>query len=562
MKAFQNLPIVFKLLVPLVLMGVLTIGTSLYALSQMRTVGEEYQSLLDREAEASKAILEGNETAAHVGRLSYMMLAETDSFILDSMKDEIGLKAEEFRAFLSRVEQLVPDTVDELEQVRADFARMMELSEKARQVLLQGNTESGARILVDEFDIKLIDMLDQLAIVTADVAKRMESGKAAAAARYNRAFWVTLAVGLTGTGLFMALALFLTIIGVSRPLKAVVGTMTRLADGDLSVQVQGDDRADEIGATAQAVKIFQRNMQETDRLRREQEAMKAQAEADKRRALQQLADEFEAGMDAVVQQVAGAAERMRGTAQGLTSVAEQTNRQSAEVASSAEQAAENVNAVAAAAEQLSASIHEIARRVAESSRIADEAVTEAEKSNATVNGLVEAASRIGEVIRLINDIASQTNLLALNATIEAARAGEAGKGFAVVASEVKNLATQTAKATEEIGSQIAEMQAAAGSAAGAIQGVGGTIGRISDIVTAIAAAVEQQGAATSEIAGSVSQAATGTQSVSATIGEVTRAAAETGTMAGDVLSAANELVDESAQLRARVADFVGRVRAG
>ncbi|WP_119677519.1 methyl-accepting chemotaxis protein [Indioceanicola profundi] len=562
MKAFQNLPIVLKLLVPLILMGALTVGTSLYALSQMRGVGEVYQGLLRRDTVAVKNVLLANETAAHIGRVAYMMVAEPDSFIIESMADEIDLKRDELLAHLDGVERLFPGRKTDLDLARQDFRQMMELAEKARQALLAGETERGARILVDEFDIKLTDLLDRLVIITGDVDKAVAAGEEAAMERNERAWWVTLAVGATGTVLFMALALWLTMVGVSRPLARVVSTMSRLAGGDLSVRIDGGERRDEIGDTARAVAIFQRNMREAETLRHEQTALEEKAEAEKRAAMAALAGEFEATMDEVVRSVAGAARRMRQTAEGLTGVAEQTSRQSNAVASSAEQAAQNVNTVASAAEELSASIQEIARRVSESSRIAHEAVAEADRSNATVTGLVEAASRIGEVVKLINGIASQTNLLALNATIEAARAGEAGKGFAVVASEVKNLATQTAKATEEIGSQIAEMQAAAGNAAGAIQGVGGTIGRISDIVTSIAAAVEQQGAATSEIAGSVAQAAAGTNEVSATIGEVTRAAGETGTMAGDVLAAANELVGEADVLRREVEGFVARVRAG
>ncbi|MFM2044463.1 MAG: hypothetical protein RLY86_3039, partial [Pseudomonadota bacterium] len=387
MKAFQNLPIVLKLLVPLILMGGLTIGTSLYALSQMRTVGVQYQDLLQRETQAAKQILRANETAAHIGRLAFMMVAEPDSFIIESMADEIGLKRQEFLDLLAAAETLVPDLKEELDGTRTDFAAMMDLAEKARLTILEGQTERGARVLVDEFDIKLTDVLDRMVVVTKDVDESQTAGQAAAMARYERAWWVTLAVGITGTLLFLGLAQWLTLWGVSRPLGRIVATMTRLAGGDLTVEVYGGDRSDEIGGTVRAVAVFQRNMREAETMRAEQRALEEKAEAEKKVALSRLAGEFEATMDTVVRSVAAAAGRMRHTAENLTGVAEQTNRQSHAVASSAEQAAENVNTVAAAAEQLSASIQEISRRVSESSRIATEAVEEAERSNATVSGL-------------------------------------------------------------------------------------------------------------------------------------------------------------------------------
>ncbi|MFV3076598.1 methyl-accepting chemotaxis protein [Niveispirillum fermenti] len=561
MRALKNLPIVWKLILPLLLMGGLTIGTSLYALSQMEVVGGDYRAMLDR-SERSKAILMAREAATDLGRLGYTMVAETDSFILESMEDEVALKRDQLLDFLAQVERLLPERKADIDQVREDSHRMLEIVEQARRLAMDGKGEQAASVLVDRFDIKLTDVLDRLEVTTTDVQTAMNAGKEAAQDRYDQALAVTLIVGLTGTAVVLGLGIAMGMAGISLPLRRIVATMTRLADGDLSVAVRGGDRRDEIGATARALAVFQQGMRDAERMRQEQDAMEERVEMEKREALVRLADDFESGMNAVVSAVGGAANRMRGTAQGLNSVADETNRQSEAVATAAEQAAENVNTVAAAAEQLTASINEISRRVSESAGIARDAVAEADRSNSTVAGLVDAAQRIGEIVRLIGDIASQTNLLALNATIEAARAGDAGKGFAVVASEVKQLATQTARATDEIGNQIAAMQSAAGNAADAIRGVGGTIGRISGIVATIATAVEEQGAATREIASSVAQAATGTQNVSATIGEVTRAAAETGSMAGDVLSAANDLVGESQALNRQVAQFVAKVRAG
>jgi len=67
-----------------------------------------------------------------------------------------------------------------------------------------------------------------------------------------------------------------------------------------------------------------------------------------------------------------------------------------------------------------------------------------------VHELGNESNKINQIIGIITGIAEQTNLLSLNASIEAARAGEAGKGFAVVASEVSKLAEQTAASGKQV----------------------------------------------------------------------------------------------------------------
>lgn len=347
---------------------------------------------------------------------------------------------------------------------------------------------------------------------------------------------------------------------IVRPLRAMTGTMLRLSEGDVAVEIPALERQDQIGDMARAVQVFKDNALKMARLQEEQKASEKRAAEERRQAMFDLAGEFERSIKSVVDTVSKTSSTMRGSAENVASAAGQARTQSAAVLSASEQASANIRNVAAAAEELSASISQIGRDVAQSAEISSRAVEEATRTNEVVESLSSTADKIGEVIELISGIAAQTNLLALNATIEAARAGEAGKGFAVVASEVKNLANQTGKATEEIASQISAIQGATQEAVHAIRGIAGTIREINQIAAAIASAVDEQGAVTKEIARSVTQASVGADEVAENIGGVTTAVGNTTSVADEVLGAAHELAEQAELMRTQVDHFLVTVR--
>jgi methyl-accepting chemotaxis protein len=348
---------------------------------------------------------------------------------------------------------------------------------------------------------------------------------------------------------------------ISRPLGQLGARMQALAEGKLEGNIPGIGRGDEIGAMAATVQIFKDNAVRIRGLEQSEAENQKRVAAERRAAMESLANDFERSVSGIVRSVSTAATGMQGTAQSMTATASDASARAATVSAASESASNNVGTVASAAEELSSSVAEISRQVSRSSEIANQAVQDAQRTNGIVQALSTGAEKIGEVVKLIHSIAAQTNLLALNATIEAARAGESGRGFAVVASEVKALANQTAKATEEISAQVAAMQSSTSDAVASIGGIGETIAKMSEITTSIATAIDQQGDATREIARNIQQVAAGSSEINANIGSVTSAAAATGKAASDVLGNAKELDNQSGMLRNAVDQFLAKVRA-
>jgi methyl-accepting chemotaxis protein len=348
---------------------------------------------------------------------------------------------------------------------------------------------------------------------------------------------------------------------IARSIANVVSRMNDLAQGELDITIEGEDRKDELGDMARALLVFQENAREKVRLEANQEEQARLAEEEKRRSMNDMADAFEANVNEVVSAVSSAAEQMVGLAQLLSEAAGRAGERSTAVAAASEEASTNVETVAAASEEMTNSIAEVSQRIGDTATMTEDAARGAEQTTQTVAKLSTSAQTIGDVISMISDIAEQTNLLALNATIEAARAGEAGKGFAVVASEVKSLANQTAKATEEISAQITGMQDNTNAVVDSIDKIGAMIQDLNGTSSSIASAVEEQHSATEEIARNTQQAADGTREVSSNITEVSTAVQETGQAANEVLTASSQLASEAERLRDSVADFLSNVRA-
>ncbi|HVI52591.1 MAG TPA: methyl-accepting chemotaxis protein [Candidatus Sulfotelmatobacter sp.] len=561
----DNMRIANKVNLVVALFSAIFIAAVAMAGVRMKHIDDSYSDLVDRVDKSVVASARASRQIEAYVSTAYQLAAETTDEGNLRLMEKINRTKSRTAELMMQVRQNLPEKAAEYAALDKSIAAIYDACQPA--IEFAAKTTSAEDSLKAAARLK-VECDPSVQAVLADFTKINDSVLSMSSKRSDdltdethasiRSLVIIACAGILSS---IAIAMWISRRGLTRPIAALRDAMERLAANDLSAEVPGTARKDELGEMSRTVAVFKTSALEVERLRSEQEALKTRAAEEQKQALNQMADAFEAKIMDVVGAVASSAGQLQGTAASMTSAASQSNTQAAAVAAAAEEATSNVQTVAAATEELSSSIAEISRQVVESARISSAASDEANRTNLLVQNLSAAADRIGEVVELINDIASQTNLLALNATIEAARAGEAGKGFAVVANEVKHLASQTAKATEEISAQITAVQDETKRTVGAIREISTIIEQIREISSGISSAVEEQGAATQEIARNVQEAAQGTQQVSLNIDGVSTSAATTGAAAEQVLSSANTLAANADRMRQEVVNFLMTVRA-
>ena len=293
---------------------------------------------------------------------------------------------------------------------------------------------------------------------------------------------------------FGVVCAWLLTMGIVRPLRTAVDIARKVADGDLTAQIDASAK-DETGQLLQALQ-------------------------DMNTSLLNIVGEVRSGTDSIATsstQIAAGNQDLSSRTEEQAGSLEETASSMEELTSTVKQNADN----ARQANQLAASAAQVAVK---GGAVVAQVVGTMQSINASSNKIVD-------IISVIDGIAFQTNILALNAAVEAARAGEQGRGFAVVASEVRNLAQRSASAAKEIktliGASVEQVNAGSmlvAQAGSTMNDIVDSVQRVSDIITEITAASSEQSVGIDEINRAIGQMDAVTQQNAALVEESAAAA--------------------------------------
>lgn len=527
-------------------------------------------------SEVKGAILVSAELSGTAGELRY----NTARFLFEQEPAVLASQRKSYAAAIAQVDEIdtvitrhMPEMKPQIDALRDDLTRYNATFTETIAVMQREGRSPRSEKLAYEISDRGDNLIGEAREFVADF-------NAAGQARDQKgiAYFFNMVMIVAALGVFAAIVLIagLTYLSrdFSRRVSEVSHSMTRLAHGDDTFDLDGKDRHDEVGDMVRSLDMFKDAYRQLEvwaqergetaeaELRMQQEREQERKEAGQRRSkfVAKLASEFEGTVAQVVQTVADASSELQSTAKKMSQMAEQTSERTEMVAKDMGEANSGAVSAAAASDEFSLSINEISQQATSSSqlaRLANDATTQADT---TISKLAQSADQVGEIVELIQTIAQRTNLLALNASIEAARGGEAGRGFAVVASEVKELAMQTSRATEQVAEQIRDMQDTTGASVSALRSIAGQVKELEATAVSIASAVDQQSVAGQDLARSIDLAARGTEKVAGHISEVRDLSLSTGVAASQVLSSADELEVQAGNLNEQVSAFLRRVR--
>jgi len=280
----SRLSILTKLLMPALLMIIVGAGVIFYSMSSLSRMYDMMESSIELRTNRLVNTLEIQEALYAAADKEKAAILASDADIVkeaaDELVEELGTANESIDALIA-LAKTTEDTKDDAQAaaIQADVQKFGKIEETVMS-LAAAQKDAAAMILSTGAAFQAREAAD---VIGDEIREIDDAALTEAQEGADQLFVITKETLLTSSivGLTAAAALMLWIIirHVSRPINMMAGTMLKVADGDLAVDIAGLNRADEVGGMARALQVFKVNAVEKKRLESEAAAKLAEERA-------------------------------------------------------------------------------------------------------------------------------------------------------------------------------------------------------------------------------------------------------------------------------------------
>ncbi len=447
-----NSSIKLWIFIPLILLGVVSIGSNFLAERNVRSVNNEATTISDNYLAGITELSDIQGSAKDIHRMALSHIVATDAKSMISLVNSISGQEEVLDGQLKSYKKYVEDE----KSYQAILSNYQSFCDSiATMIALSANTDNQKAFAVANGELKSyadaiyagIDSQVKTAKASSDAAKKR------LAEEYKIAFMINI-ITIIVSIISIIIAVFVIQLKIIRPISTAEKELSTIIQdieerhGDLTKRITIYSK-DEIAALGNGINAFIEKLQNIFRMVSES-SNKMDHTANK-------ISESVITSNNSVNDLSALTEELAATMTEVGRNASTINENAASVSDEVNAIADKTNDINDYSKRMKAHAENMENTASTNMAVTKEKVSQILD---VLNQSIKDSSSIDQIDSLtgqILEIAQQTNLLALNASIEAARAGEVGKGFAVVADEISQLADasrETANNIQKINSVI------------------------------------------------------------------------------------------------------------
>ena len=309
MFRFSNLGILWKVTTLVGLMAIVSVGGTVFSAMDMRHIDDRYGELLDGFGKANLAMARANRNLVFVDRSLYRLIAEVKADAKEAARQEALDSVGYYEKQIKVAVKALPEQGEQVGKFLKRLGDMMagECAEVLRLGMSTGpnDAQAAADHMRGECDPALNALMNEIAGLTNDLLKQSDEASDATLETTNSTIRREYIFALGGLCAVLVFALFLARAGISKPMRAIVDTLSRLSRGEMETEIPGVERGDEIGETARAAMAFKESLLRMEKLEAEQKDNEARAAAEREAAMRKMESEFEVAIGSIVSAAVG-----------------------------------------------------------------------------------------------------------------------------------------------------------------------------------------------------------------------------------------------------------------